>query len=234
MNQDFDYDVVKSQLAQRYYEILESAQLKTIYETAYHSGVFLPAPHESYFTAGKKVFIVGQETRGWRNKDCEAKSHQKMSIEGVISSMDKTLSYNLEKPKKSKFRQFYKSASSQLCGDSTDLENAALWSNQFCVSYKGRSTTKSPQLEAIQYLSNQLLKAQFEILKPDIVIFTTGHSRDKYLKQCFTCETVLIHKPERLWEFMVGDTRCFRTNHPSWGGSHYYLREAVNKAKNAR
>lgn len=231
MNQGFDYDAVKSQLAQRYYEVLANAHLDKIYGAAYHSGIFLSAPHESYFTAAKKVFIVGQETRGWRSKDCEAKLHHKMSIEGVVSSMDDTLSYNLKMPKQSKFRQFYKSASSQLCADSSDPENAALWSNQFCVSYKGRSTTKSPQLEAIQHVSSQLLQAQFEILKPDVVIFTTGHSRDKYLRQCFAYETVQVHEPKRLWEFMVGETRCFRTNHPSWGGSQYFLREAVNKAK---
>ena len=227
----YNFDIIKSQLAQRYHKILAETDLEKIYSSDHHSGIFLPAPHESYFSGDTKVFIVGQETRGWRNKNCEAKLHQHMSIEGIVSSMDETLSFNLNKPKTSKFRQFYKYASNQLCSSSDNPDNAALWSNQFCISYKGKSTLKSPQFAAIERLSYDILQTQFEILKPDIVIFTTGSSRDKYLKQCFTYESSKVHTPRRLWEFKMGQALCFRTNHPSWGGSHKFLRDAVNKAQ---
>ncbi len=231
MNYKCKYDQVKLELAHRYNEELKRVDLEDIYSDDYHSGIFLAAPHESYFSGGMKVFIIGQETRGWMSNECEAKQRQPITLNGIRTSMESTLHFNLKSPGTSKFRQFYKVASKRLCINSFNPSNAALWSNQFCVSYKGKNALKSPKFNAIQNLSFQLLRAQFEILKPDIAIFTTGHGRDDYLKQCFTTyETVQIHKPKRLWEFMVGDVRCFRTNHPTWGGSNQFLREAVKYA----
>lgn len=227
----FECDQVKLKLAERYFEALQSADLESIYSEDHHSGIFLPAPHESYFSGGMKVFVVGQETRGWRSKVCEAKQRQPVSWNGVLASMDNTLRFNLQKPRTSKFRQFYKSASKRLCVGSSDPSNAAVWSNQFCISYKGGDAIQSPKIETIKDLSSRILRAQFEILKPAIAIFTVGHSRDAYLKQCFPLyKTVKVHEPKRLWEFLVGDTRCFRTNHPTWGGSNPFLREAVERA----
>lgn len=231
MNYKCKYDEAKLELAQRYHEELKRVDLEDIYSDDYHSGVFFAAPHESYFSGGMKVFIIGQETRGWRSNACEAKLRQPISLNGILTSMESTLQFNLKSPRASKFRQFYKMASERLCINSSNPSNAALWSNQFCISYKGKNAVKSPKFRAIQYLSCQILRAQFEVLKPDIAIFTTGYGRDDYLKQCFTTyETIQIHKPKRLWEFMVGDVRCFRTNHPTWGGSNQFLREVVKHA----
>lgn len=233
MNCHSEYEQVKSQLAERYFRALQSADLENIYSDNNHSGIFLSAPHASYFSGSMKVFIIGQETRRWRDKDCEARQRQPISLNGICTSMEKTLWFNLKKPGTSKFRQFYKAASKQLCIDSSDPSNAAVWSNQFCISYKGKNSVKSPYIEAIEDLSFQILRAQLEILKPDVAIFTIGHSRDSYLKKCLPAyETVKVHKPKRLWEFMVGDVRCFRTNHPTWGGSNRFLHEAVEHASN--
>jgi len=38
----------------------------------------------------------------------------------------------------------------------------------------------------LKEISYSVLRAQFEILQPDVVIFTTGPGRDRYLKECFT------------------------------------------------
>lgn len=231
MNCPSEYDQVKLKLAERYLDALQSVDLESIYSEDHHSGIFLPAPHEAYFSGGMKVLLVGQETRGWRSKDCEAKQRQPISWDGILASMENTLRFNLKKPRTSKFRQFYKSASKRLCSKSSDPSNAAVWSNQFCISYKGSNSIKSPKIEIIKDLSFLILRAQFEILKPEIAIFTVGSSRDAYLKQCFPMyKTVEIHEPKRLWEFMVGDVRCFRTNHPTWGSSYPFLREAVERA----
>lgn len=231
MSPKIDLEQSKSELARRYFDTLSNADLKSIYNDERHSGVFMASPHESYFSGNPKVFIVGQEPRGWRTQKCEAKLNQPISMDGVLNSMDDSVSFNLKDPKRSKFRQFYKSASSELCCESNDPKNAALWSNQFCISYKKKNATKSPNIAVIRQLSMDILRIQFEVLKPDIVIFTTGHSRDKFLKQCFTYKSINKHTPKRLWEFTIGDTRCYRTNHPRWGGSAQFLKDAIGLAK---
>lgn len=226
-----EYEQAKSELAERYFKAFKSVDLESIYSEKHHSGIFLPAPHESYFSGGMRVFVIGRETRGWRSKDCEARQLQPISWNGVLASMNDTLCFNLKKPSKSKSRQFYKLASKRLCIGSSDPGNAAVWSNQFCISYKGKDSIKSPKIEAIRDLSFRILRAQFEVLNPDVAIFTVGHSRDSDLKQCFPeYKTIKVHEPKRLWEFMVGDVRCFRTNHPTWGGSNPFLRQAVELA----
>ena len=231
MSSSSERDQVRLKLAERYYDALQAADLESIYREDHHSGIFLAAPHEAYFSGGMKVLIVGQETREWRSKVCEAKRRQTISLNGVLAWMDNTVCFNLKKPRTSRFRQFYKSTSKRLCTESSDPSNAAVWSNQFCISYKGSNSVKSPKIEIIKDLSFRILRAQFEILKPEIAIFTVGHSRDCYLKKCFPMyKTVEIHEPNRLWEFMVDDVRCFRTNHPTWGGSYPFLRAAVERA----
>ena len=229
-----EYELSRSKLASSYLVALKNAVLSGIYSVPSHSGIFLPTPHPAYADSQRRLFIIGQETRGWRNNECEAKLSSTVSQHSIVSSMGKSLSFNLKKPKRSKFRQFYKSASSELCSESSDPMNSALWSNQFCISYRKKSSVKSPEFKSIKLLSFEILRTQFELLKPQFAIFTTGHSRDKYIKQCFPdYETVKVHTRKRLWEFKVGETRCFRVNHPRWGGSSAFLNQTVQLIQSA-
>lgn len=229
---DMDYyQKLQAQLAEKYAEILTGTDLKEIYnQTPDLSGIFLASPSAEYGQSEIKTMIIGQETRSWRNKSCAFKALEVFEHAQVLESMQETVSFNENKAKKSKFRQFYLSASKELCGD----ERAAVWANLFCVSYKKASSVKSPTFEAIQNLSAALLRAQFELLNPDVAIFVTGSSRDRFIKQAFEGQisesTVIV--PRRLWHFKIGNTHCFRTNHPRWGGSQEYLKAAIEKAKN--
>lgn len=229
---DMDYyQKLPAQLAEKYAEILTGADLKEIYnQTPDLSGVFLASPSAEYGQSKIKTMIIGQETRSWRNESCAFKALEVFGHAQVLESMQETVSFNENKANKSKFRQFYLSTSKELCGD----ERAAVWSNLFCVSYNKGSPIKSPKFEAIQKLSAALLKAQFELLSPDVAIFVTGSSRDRFIKQAFEGQisesTVIV--PRRLWHFKIGNTHCFRTNHPRWGGSQEYLKAAIEKAKN--
>jgi hypothetical protein len=220
-------DVIIDKLEKRYQEILGSFELPKIYSDDRLSGIFLAKPDKSFFESDRKVIIIGQETRGWRNKECRIKNGFNTDIESIRDAMDFSLIFNREKPKTSRFRQFYKKASSYLDSGTGDAYNSAIWSNQFCMSYKGKSPRKSKCFEGIRNLSSQLLQAQFEILKPDIAIFTVGSGRDVFIKETFKHKTVKVITPRRLWHFKVDHTHCFRTNHPRWFGSSKYLNKAL-------
>jgi len=215
-------------LENRYQEILSRFDLPKIYSDGFLSGVFLAKPDESYFDAERKVIIVGQETRAWRNPICKIRNGYDIDIPSIQDSMNASLSFNRKDPKKSRFRQFYKKASTTLSKSTSDPKNSAVWANQFCMSFKGKSPRKSGSFGEIQKLSSLLLQAQFEILKPDVAIFTVGSSRDFFIKETFSYETVRVITPRRLWHFKIDNTHCFRVNHPRWPGSAPYLRETLS------
>jgi len=217
-------------LEKRYQEILCQFDLSEIYSDKDLSGVFLAKPDDSYFLAAKKVIIVGQETRGWRRNSCKIKNGYNLDLESIRDSMDASLIFNYKEPKTSRFRQFYKKASKALDSNTSNPKNSAVWSNQFCMSFKGKSPRKSISFPIIQEISSLLLKAQFEILKPDVVIFTVGSARDSFIKDIFDYKTIEVITPRRLWHFKIGDTHCFRVNHPRWSGSAPYLNEAISLA----
>lgn len=220
-------EIIIDKLEKRYQDILSRFELSKIYDDDKLSGIFLAKPASSYFESDRKVIVIGQETKGWRKNECRIKNGSNTDIESIRASMDCSLNFNLKKPKTSRFRQFYKKASSFLDSGTGDAYNSAIWSNQFCMSFNGKSPRKSKSFAEIQQLSSLLLQAQFEILKPDIAIFTVGSGRDVFIKEAFIHETVEVITPRRLWHFKVGNTQCFRTNHPRWHGSYPYLKEAL-------
>jgi len=217
----------------RYLEILGAANLPEIYRGSGLSGVFLAMPSRGYFDSDKRVMIIGQETKAWRDKTCEAKLLGSTKLTEVEKATEAALACVKKKPGRIKFFQFYKKTSSALCLGSSDPSHAALWANQFCISYKKGSPTESDQFESIKRLSYELLREQFKLLKPDIAIFTVGSSRDRFIKECFEAQykTIEVVVPDRLWHFKIGKTDCFRTNHPRWSGSAPFLQRAIELAK---
>lgn len=221
-----------SDLEDEYQRILSSSDVSHIYEDPNLSGLFLACPRESYFESSRKVIIIGQETKSWRKKECKIKNASDYGLSSIRESMASTLKTNSRRPGTSKFGQFYLKASEAL-SDNMDKEKAkysALWSNQFCISHKNSSPIKSVKFSCIEELSAKLLQAQFEILKPDVAIFTVGSSRDKYIKSAFEYDTVNVVVPGRLWHFKIGETHCFRCNHPRWPGAKEFLDKAITLA----
>lgn len=228
---DTTYQNILRELEERYLDALQDVDLSSLFDDPLLSGLFLSKPDPSFFSSKCKVMIIGQETKAWRNAECEAKNFKKVDIETIRKSMNRSLEVNAQKAGRSKFRQFYKEASKTLCWDSFDPSNSALWSNQFCISYKSASPVKADKFHLIKELSATLLKAQFEVLKPDVAIFAVGSGRDKYIKDSFYYENSKVIEPRRLWSFSVNKTCCFRTNHPRSPVSPPYLKQAINLAK---
>jgi|GEM_PF-2717620 hypothetical protein len=216
------------ELRAEYSKVLDQSEVEALFSAhAELSGFFLPSPSPNYFKSHPRVFVVGQETRGWRNKACRIKNEFSIDDAEIDASMKVSQKFSSSGAKKSTFLQFYRKLSATIDSGSRD---AALWSNQFCVSHNSGSPVSLPpeKFDIVKKLSYKLLRAQIDILKPSVIIFTTGPSRDKYIKECFPeYETVNIIEPRRLWHFKVGDVNCIRTSHPRWVEGTEYLDRAI-------
>lgn len=216
------------ELKSEYKKVLEQSEIEALFSAHSElSGVFLPSPSQNYFNSHPRVFVVGQETRGWRNKACYLKNQFSIDEAGLDASMKVSQELSSSGEKNSTFLQFYRKLSSKIDSDSRD---AALWSNQFCVSYNSGSPESLPAeaFDIVKKFSFNLLRSQIDVLKPSVVVFTTGPDRDKYIKECFPeYKTIEIIQPRRLWHFKIGDINCIRVSHPRWVEGKEYLNRAI-------
>ena len=66
MSSSSERDQVRLKLAERYYDALQAADLESIYREDHHSGIFLAAPHEAYFSGSSTLGVdssLGVEPR---------------------------------------------------------------------------------------------------------------------------------------------------------------------------
>ncbi|MBL4835562.1 MAG: hypothetical protein JKY26_16470 [Pseudomonas sp.] len=215
-----------------YMEILDQTDLEALFSYSQDiSGLFLPCPAKEFFDGNPRYIICGQETTGWRNILCGMRNKRLVNEEDITASMQQAEGFARVGARRSKFMQFYRSAASRL---RPKAPAAVLWSNQFSASFRSASPVNLPPeiFRILRELSYSVLRAQFEILQPDVVIFTTGPGRDRYLKECFTgWVSVKVIEPRRLWHFKVGEVHCIRTSHPRWVKGNEYLDRAVDLAK---
>lgn len=230
-----NYNKIITQLEEAYYEILKKTAFSEIYSTPNLSGIFLACPDKSYFESKRKVLFIGQEPKTWRI-NCPIKHGADVSREVIKQSMSDTLLQSKMPPGKHKLLKFYNRCSSELSEIGEESSHSAVYANQFCMSYNRKSPEKSPAFSMISDLSSQLLKVQFDILKPDVAIFTTGSARDSHLKSAFIYSDSKVIEPRRLWYFKVNETHCFRINHPSARQAiqldlERYQNDAIQEAK---
>jgi hypothetical protein len=68
---------------------------------------------------------------------------------------------------------------------------------------------------ALRDLSMTLFKREVEILKPDVIVLTTGASYDGALKSCLPVANWQDHVPNALSTFTAAEANCVRVRHPS-------------------
>ncbi|CAA0079865.1 Uncharacterised protein [Zhongshania aliphaticivorans] len=220
------WEAAKSQLSEKYFQILEDHCMLDIYTVKGHSGVFLSSPPIAFFLAKKRVMVVGREPMGWRDASCPYKLGKDTDINSINSSMRVANKFDLEKKSRSWFKRFYFKVSSEVGG----VENSAVWSNLFCVSFKKGSPLKSPAFESIKFISQKLLSAQIEVLKPDVIFFACGYTGDSFIKEVFELTESEVLIPRLLWRFKIDGIQCFRTSHPRWLPGREARKQAIQLA----
>lgn len=229
-------------LSERYCDILKSLDIS--YLDKHHpehpkelSGLFLSSVPENYHLAKNKIMIVGRETKGWLEKFPKEDSlflettDLKNFIQKSMSVHQNFLNDRLNE-KNGKGRRFHNFTRevSKKCG-----QNGIVQTNLFCFSWNKKIPTRCSHFEIIKKYSEELLKAQIEILNPQIIIFASGSTSNKHRKKFFpsnVCDNSSDYTAQgiankQLWEFdLYKKIHCFRIQHPS-----SFSKDSVNARK---
>jgi hypothetical protein len=219
-------------LANEYSKILES--LDIMYLDRKHpegkrpaglSGLFLTSIFDEYRHAKNKIMIIGSETREWNIlKENEEFTNLNDYIEKSMIKHENFFKKRLngEDSRGYAFHNFTRAISNK-CG-----KDGLIYSNLFCFAWNKKSPIHCEYFETIKKHSELLLKAQIEVLKPQVIIFANGMTSVPY-----RCEFFPIHGENKvctngqdyssegisnhhLWEFdLYDDIRCYRIHHPS-------------------
>jgi len=221
---------VLAQLKQEYAEILSKIDFRQFEAgTDKYSGVFLSEPSASYLSASTKVMLVGRETAGWNtdnNKNTIHRIHAATKNSNLSTVLDESLiRYNKHvddlitsygKPQKSHFRRFH----NRLAAHFEVNPDAILYCNLLAWDYEKASPLRRPDAERAEIVSASvaLLAVQIRQYQPDIIVFATGYSVDRVIKQLFEEEfdgwkTDKVI-PRKLWSFSAAGSRCYRIAHP--------------------
>lgn len=223
-----------AELAEKYLSVLQKHDLSAIYgKPNAYSGIFLPSVSESYSGSSIRTMIVGKEPMGWHDHLCAGKTRRDFDLEEVRASVGRhSVSVKVQRPR-SKFIQFYRKACKTLNNDDAKLGESIIWSNLMCVSLNKKSPVrKDKTFPLVKNLSRDLLYAQIEVLDPQVILFVTGTSYDKYIREFFPKREASVPLcPGKLWSFKIGDTQCFRTSHPQWSAGIQYRDRALSLAK---
>ena len=143
-----------------------------------------------------KVVIFGQETDGWQGKFPNEDSP--LSVDGLMDEYQKYYYKSKNKNKRpfwnrSNFKYFEDEISKYF--EPQGKKSAFIWNN---ISKIGKTTRASAtgDIRKAELTHFKVVENELKILNPDIIIFTTGCSRDRYIKDAFGKENVEFEYPK--------------------------------------
>lgn len=207
------------QNSQEFFDIWQSNQ-------AGFSGLFLAGASDAYERSPNKIMVIGRETKGWGEQ--YNASYPLADYIDVQTKKARDYLKNRNEMQRgergSSFHNFIRDLTKQ-----SDQISVA-WANLHCYSWKKNRTDKSPLSDEVDVLSNKLLNAQIEILRPHYIILAHGVAKHsvKLRREIFPitkCETVVDPlfeeiSDKQLWKFEYEWSpnyriTCFRIQHPS-------------------
>jgi hypothetical protein len=136
---------------------------------------------QKYIDSDIKVMIVGQETDGWIG-DLKNGS---FAVEYIMNEYS---DYFCEREKHGKRafwnRKNFRYFEEKLTTYFSNKDVSFIWNNISKIGSNGRGIPSS-SIKKLERSCFNIFLSEFKILKPDIVIFTTGSSRDSYIKHHF-------------------------------------------------
>lgn len=180
------------------------------------SAPFLLSVSQAYLDAPVRVMFIGKETNGWYDK-LGAFYNQ---VDRIDVAKARYEAQHLRGTGNSEFlRQWKRFAQVFAGGDRT----AICWNNLMKMDWhrpkRGFSRTSIGHSAHLFDFSVAAVRFEIELLKPDLIIFGTGHAYDRALKAVLPERKTLTVDPKRLWHFQSNGMECFRTFHPdAWNG----------------
>ena len=165
----------------------------------------------AYLRAPVRVMFVGKETNGWWGK-----LSAYYAVEDSLAELMQRYQQQMGKLKwGGRFFQMLSRTARELNGAQAD---AIAWTNLMRTDReqgKGYSRNSKEFSAALTKMSQEMLRFEVELLKPDVIIFACGTSYDSVIKETFPHRTNSEPVVKRaLWQFNVGKILCFRSQHP--------------------
>lgn len=180
------------------------------------NGPYLIEPNNAYWNANTKVAFVGQETNGWKTKECYTES-------SISEQMTKYKNFNLGETYKYKGGPFWsviRKIEDALTGST--LSSAALNLNRYDQGKKSPSLENQAILSSLDFL----LLEELKLIAPNVIIFFTGPRYDARVKSLLKIQSPMIEmngfSRRQLCQLETPalTSMIFRTYHPN------YLRRA--------
>lgn len=175
------------------------------------SAPLLVSISDAYLKAAIRIMFVGKETNGWWGK-LESYYERQDAMSSLMTRYQKQMS-GQNWP--GRFFQMLRRTAQELLGAQAD---AVAWTNLMRMDWehgRGYSRNSKGISEALTKISQDMLRFEVELLKPDVIIFACGASYDSVIKATFPDRTNSEAIVKRaLWQFNVGDILCFRSRHP--------------------
>lgn len=189
-----------------------------------YSDIFLPAAPAEW-KSGRRVMIVGRETRGWK-RPASTGSYDTLErhIDAMVECHTNFSARHGSKNKQNRGETFWNFMRS--VGDIVGDGNVA-WCNLFCMDFKDTMPQPGqPYYDTVKSLSAQLLKAEINVLQPDVIIFANGGASVLVRREffplsgpesvCTDWRPVGMFDKTKLERFtLYGSIDCYRINHPS-------------------
>ena len=182
---------------------------------------------DAYENAEIRIMIIGQETNGWGYYEDGFFYNEMDEISEMYSEFYS--GYKFEEHRgffKNHFNSFLKLLKEKY----PEKKASCFWNNVIKVGKANDKNTPPEYILEIEQKYFSVLKEEIEIIKPNIVLFYTGHAYDKY---------ILHHFPELIKEDICGFNSSevqlfkidnvdfvFRTPHPQ--GLHFQGKERYN------
>lgn len=151
---------------------------------------------QEYLHSDIKIMIIGQETDGWYGKLNSANKSVEELMEGYFNYFYQKTDHGKNRGKRAfwnrkNFKYFEDELKEYFGGKNKSV--SFIWNNISKIGNAGRGKPQK-EIKRLERGYFNILKDEFEILKPDIVIFTTGSSRDSYIRYHFGSD--VIFKPK--------------------------------------
>lgn len=173
------------------------------------SDPLLAAVPPEYEKAKTRLLIVGKETYGW------ASWYDESNVDRIVALRERYRSFDRGRKHNSPF--FQAASELQLLLNPGADPFGFMWLNLF-VCDQNKTTPREPAAEALRNVS--FLRDEIKILRPDAVVFFTGHGAYNYTithKKYFPDANFTAHS--NLWSKVRAEglpTKTVRTYHPSY------------------
>jgi hypothetical protein len=197
------------------------------------SAPFLLNVSQTYLDEPVRLMFIGKETNGWCGK-LGAFYERPDGIDFAKARYENQHSRGTGRSEL--LRQWKRFADVFSEGD----RSAVCWNNLMKMDWyrtkRGYSRTSIEHSAHLFNFSVAAVQFEIELLKPDLIVFGSGHAYDPALKAVLPKRETVKVEPKALWHFQSNGIECFRTFHPGARDRHAprpikeYYKEIIDTA----